>query len=124
VIRRPAPRFPYALIFRDFVEYVRILAVAHAKRRPGYRLHRVGDEQQRCADTAVRTAASRASSLRSSPSAPLDPAVRTVGLPHLWLQSWAFQQARPTPILAASTTESRCGFPRQASPASQGMDER
>jgi plasmid stabilization system protein ParE len=45
VIRRALlPRFPYALIFMDLVEHVRVLAVAHAKRRPGYWLDRVGDE--------------------------------------------------------------------------------
>jgi hypothetical protein len=45
VIRRALlPRFPYALIIMDLGEHVRVLAVAHAKRRPGYWLDRVGDE--------------------------------------------------------------------------------
>jgi hypothetical protein len=45
VIRRALlPRFPYALIFMDLGEHVRVLAVAHTKRRPGYWLDRVGDE--------------------------------------------------------------------------------
>ena len=45
VIRRALlPRFPYALIFMDLGEHVRVLAVAHAKRRPGYWLGRVADE--------------------------------------------------------------------------------
>lgn len=35
------PRFPYALIFMDLGKGVRILAVAHAKRQPGYWLSRV-----------------------------------------------------------------------------------
>jgi toxin ParE1/3/4 len=37
------PRFPYALIFMDLSEHIRVLAVAHAKRRPRYWLDRVGD---------------------------------------------------------------------------------
>jgi len=42
MIRRALlPRFPYAAIFMDLVTEVRILAVAHAKRRPGYWLDRV-----------------------------------------------------------------------------------
>lgn len=45
VIRRALlPRFPYAVIFMDLGEHVRVLAVAHAKRRPGYWLDRVGKE--------------------------------------------------------------------------------
>jgi hypothetical protein len=37
VIRRALlPRFPYAVIFMDLQTEVRVLAVAHAKRRPGY----------------------------------------------------------------------------------------
>ncbi len=45
VIRRALlPRFPYALIFMDLGEHVRVLAVAHAKRRPGYWLDRVRKE--------------------------------------------------------------------------------
>jgi len=42
MIRRALlPRFPYAVIFMDLVAEVRVLAVAHAKRRPGYWLDRV-----------------------------------------------------------------------------------
>lgn len=42
VIRRALlPRFPYAVIFMDLGTQVRVLAVAHAKRRPGYWLDRV-----------------------------------------------------------------------------------
>ena len=37
------PRFPYALVFLDLGPEVRIIAVAHAKRRPGYWLHRVAE---------------------------------------------------------------------------------
>jgi plasmid stabilization system protein ParE len=45
VIRRALlPRFPYAVIFMDLGEHIRVLAVAHAKRRPGYWLDRVGGE--------------------------------------------------------------------------------
>ena len=45
VIRRALlPRFPYAVIFMDLGEHVRVLAVAHAKRRPGYWLDRVGNK--------------------------------------------------------------------------------
>lgn len=35
------PRFPYAVIFMDLGREVRVLAVAHAKRQPGYWLSRV-----------------------------------------------------------------------------------
>lgn len=35
-------RFPYALVFLVRGDEVRVLAVAHAKRRPGYWLGRVG----------------------------------------------------------------------------------
>ena len=42
LIRRALlPRFPYAVIFMDLGTQVRVLAVAHAKRRPGYWLNRV-----------------------------------------------------------------------------------
>lgn len=42
VIRRALlPRFPYAVIFMDLGTEVRVLAVAHAKQRPGYWLSRV-----------------------------------------------------------------------------------
>ena len=42
VIRRALlPRFPYAVIFTDLGTDVRVLAVAHVKRRPGYWLNRV-----------------------------------------------------------------------------------
>lgn len=43
ICRALLPRFPYALIFMDLGEHVRVLAVAHAKRRPGYWLDRVRD---------------------------------------------------------------------------------
>ena len=42
VIRRALlPRFPYAVILMDLAEQIWVLAVAHAKRRPGYWLDRV-----------------------------------------------------------------------------------
>ncbi|MBI2218843.1 MAG: type II toxin-antitoxin system RelE/ParE family toxin [Candidatus Rokubacteria bacterium] len=45
VVRRALlPRFPYAVIFMDLGPHVRVLAVAHAKRRPGYWLDRVVKE--------------------------------------------------------------------------------
>jgi len=34
-------RFPYALIYREFSLFIQILAVAHARRRPGYWKNRV-----------------------------------------------------------------------------------
>jgi toxin ParE1/3/4 len=41
VIRRALlPRFPYAVIFMDLQTEIRVLAIAHAKRRPGYWLDR------------------------------------------------------------------------------------
>jgi hypothetical protein len=33
--------FPFALAFRDLDDIIRIEAVAHARRRPGYWLHRL-----------------------------------------------------------------------------------
>jgi plasmid stabilization system protein ParE len=44
VRRALLPRFPYAVIFMDLGEHVRVLAVAHAKRRPGYWLDRLARE--------------------------------------------------------------------------------
>ena len=45
VIRRALlPRFPYALIFMELGDHVRLLAVAHAKRQPGYWLDRLGED--------------------------------------------------------------------------------
>jgi hypothetical protein len=42
MIRRALlPRFPYAVIFMDLGAEIRVLAVAHTKRRPGYWLNRV-----------------------------------------------------------------------------------
>jgi toxin ParE1/3/4 len=41
VRRALLPRFPYALVFLVRPEELRVLAVAHAKRRPGYWLSRV-----------------------------------------------------------------------------------
>jgi plasmid stabilization system protein ParE len=42
VIRRALlPRFPYAVIFIDLGTEVRLLTVAHTRRRPGYWLNRV-----------------------------------------------------------------------------------
>ncbi|MGH7332674.1 MAG: type II toxin-antitoxin system RelE/ParE family toxin [Candidatus Rokuibacteriota bacterium] len=41
VVRRALlPRFPYAIVFMDLRTEIRVLAVAHAKRRPGYWLNR------------------------------------------------------------------------------------
>jgi len=37
------PRFPYALVFMELGGEVRVLAVAHVKRQPGYWLNRVQD---------------------------------------------------------------------------------
>jgi hypothetical protein len=36
------PRFPYGVVFVELTKEVRIVAVAHAKRRPGYWLDRTG----------------------------------------------------------------------------------
>jgi hypothetical protein len=35
------PRFPYAIVFLARTEELRVLAIAHAKRRPGYWLSRI-----------------------------------------------------------------------------------
>jgi hypothetical protein len=40
--RARLPRFQYAVIFMDLGTEIRVLAVAHAKRRPGHWLDRVG----------------------------------------------------------------------------------
>jgi plasmid stabilization system protein ParE len=34
-------RFPYSLVFLDLQDHIRIVAVAHGKRRPGYWLYRL-----------------------------------------------------------------------------------
>jgi plasmid stabilization system protein ParE len=41
VRRALLPRFPYALVFFELSTEIRIVAVAHQKRRPGYWLHRL-----------------------------------------------------------------------------------
>jgi plasmid stabilization system protein ParE len=41
VRRALLPRFPYAMVFIELGDEVRVLAVAHAKRQPGYWLNRV-----------------------------------------------------------------------------------
>jgi toxin ParE1/3/4 len=38
------PRFPYAVVFLERDTEIRIIAVAHHKRRPGYWLHRLRGE--------------------------------------------------------------------------------
>jgi plasmid stabilization system protein ParE len=44
VRRALLPRFPYAVIFFELESEIRVLAVAHVKRRPGYWLNRVIDQ--------------------------------------------------------------------------------
>jgi hypothetical protein len=45
LIRRALlPRFPYAAMFMDLGEHIRVLAVAHAKWQPGYWLGRIASE--------------------------------------------------------------------------------
>jgi toxin ParE1/3/4 len=42
VVRRvPVLHFPYAIVYVETTEAIRILAIVHDRRRPGYRLHRV-----------------------------------------------------------------------------------
>ncbi|MCP4594404.1 MAG: hypothetical protein GY842_27045 [bacterium] len=41
VRRASLSRFPYALVFIELDEEIRVLAVAHDKRRPGYWLDRL-----------------------------------------------------------------------------------
>jgi plasmid stabilization system protein ParE len=41
--RLPLQRFPYALIFRRDADVIRIVAVSHRRRRPGYWSPRVQD---------------------------------------------------------------------------------
>ncbi|MDO8433570.1 MAG: hypothetical protein Q7S58_14290 [Candidatus Binatus sp.] len=40
--RAPLSRFPYSAVFIELPAEIRIVAVAHLKRRPGYWLNRVG----------------------------------------------------------------------------------
>jgi toxin ParE1/3/4 len=42
---RPVRRFPYLVIYRDEGPFVRVIAIAHGKRRPGYWLARLGDRR-------------------------------------------------------------------------------
>ena len=37
------PKFPYAIIFSIEPDHIRIFAVAHTKRKPGYWLRRISD---------------------------------------------------------------------------------
>jgi len=41
VRRALLPRFPFALVFMELSKEIRVLAVAHMKRKPGYWLHRL-----------------------------------------------------------------------------------
>jgi toxin ParE1/3/4 len=34
-------RFPYGVVFVELEDHIRVVAIAHAKRKPGYWLHRV-----------------------------------------------------------------------------------
>ena len=36
VRRCPVPRFPFSLVFVELADEMRVLAVAHSRRRPGY----------------------------------------------------------------------------------------
>jgi len=47
VRRALLPRFPYAAVFMELPSEIRILAVAHAKRRPKYWLNRVTSSKRR-----------------------------------------------------------------------------
>lgn len=42
VRRALLPRFPYASVFLELPSEIRIVAIAHVKRRPGYWLNRIG----------------------------------------------------------------------------------
>jgi plasmid stabilization system protein ParE len=42
VRRRPVTRFPYHVVYLDTSTQIRILAIAHDRRRPGYWLRRLG----------------------------------------------------------------------------------
>ena len=42
VRRRPVTRFPYHVVYLDTSIHIRILAIAHDRRRPGYWLRRLG----------------------------------------------------------------------------------
>lgn len=42
VVRRALlPRFPYAIVFMEMTNQIRVLAIAHLRRQPGYWLGRV-----------------------------------------------------------------------------------
>jgi toxin ParE1/3/4 len=41
VRRVPVLRFPYSIVYVEMTDAIRVLAVVHDRRRPGYWLHRV-----------------------------------------------------------------------------------
>jgi plasmid stabilization system protein ParE len=42
VRRRPVQRFPYHIVYMELPDHLRVLAIAHDRRRPGYWMGRPG----------------------------------------------------------------------------------
>ena len=42
VRRRPVQRFPYHVVYMELPDHLRVLAIAHDRRRPGYWVGRLG----------------------------------------------------------------------------------
>ena len=40
--RRPVQRFPYHIVYIELADHLRVLAIAHDRRRPGYWMGRLG----------------------------------------------------------------------------------
>jgi plasmid stabilization system protein ParE len=40
--RRPVHRFPYHIVYMELEDHLRVLAIAHDRRRPGYWMGRLG----------------------------------------------------------------------------------
>ena len=40
--RRPVQRFPYHIVYMELPDHLRVLAIAHDRRRPGYWMGRLG----------------------------------------------------------------------------------
>lgn len=45
--RRPVKRFPYHVVYLELPDHLRVLAIAHDRRRPGYWMGRLGTESRR-----------------------------------------------------------------------------
>ncbi len=46
--RHLLPKFPYSIIYAIEPDHIRIIAVAHSKRKPGYWSARIPDNDENC----------------------------------------------------------------------------